>query len=84
MAGATAVGVGVALASTASAPTGEAPLEAITEESVEVGGGNNLVNVILTDLRALDTFGEIVVLAVVAVGILALTASARRLEGATS
>ncbi|MEL6981836.1 MAG: hydrogen gas-evolving membrane-bound hydrogenase subunit E, partial [Actinomycetota bacterium] len=84
MAAATAVGVGVALASTASMPAGEPPLAAIAEESVEVGGGNNLVNVILTDLRALDTLGEIVVLAVVAAGILTLTSSARRPQEATS
>jgi multicomponent Na+:H+ antiporter subunit A len=32
-----------------------------------------VVNVVLTDIRALDTLGEIVVLLVVAVGILALT-----------
>ena len=35
-------------------------------------GGNNLVNVILTDVRALDTVGEVAVLVVVAVGVLAL------------
>jgi len=72
-----ATGVGVALAATASDPTGQPPLQAITEQSVEVGGGNNLVNVILTDLRALDTLGEVVVLAIVAIGIVALASSAR-------
>ena len=35
-------------------------------------GGRNVVNVILTDFRALDTLGEITVLVVAAIGILAL------------
>jgi len=34
--------------------------------------GRNIVNVILVDFRGLDTFGEIVVLAVAAIGIYAL------------
>lgn len=42
------------------------------EQSVEVGRGRNIVNVILVDFRALDTLGEIVVLAVAAIGVLAL------------
>ncbi len=66
------IAVAVALAASASNPTGQPPLEAIAQEGVEDGGGNNLVNVILTDIRALDTLGEVVVLLVVAVGILAL------------
>jgi multicomponent Na+:H+ antiporter subunit A len=36
------------------------------------GGGRNVVNVILTDFRALDTLGEITVLVVVAVGVMSL------------
>lgn len=39
------------------------------------GGGRNVTNVILTDFRALDTLGEITVLAVVAMGALALVAA---------
>lgn len=35
-------------------------------------GGRNVVNVILTDFRAIDTLGEITVLVVAAIGILAL------------
>jgi len=42
------------------------------EKSVPEGGGTNAVNVILVDFRAYDTFGEIVVLGVAAVGVLAL------------
>ena len=37
--------------------------------SLPEGGGKNVVNVILTDFRALDTFGEITVLLVAAIGI---------------
>ena len=39
------------------------------ERAEPVGGGKNVVNVILTDFRALDTFGEITVLLVAAIGI---------------
>ena len=70
------VGVGVAvsvgLAASASAPTGVPPLAELTERAADIGGGNNIVNVILTDVRALDTFGEVVVLVAVAMGILTL------------
>ncbi len=38
----------------------------------EVGRGRNIVNVILVDFRALDTLGEITVLAAAAIGVLAL------------
>ncbi|MEM7340099.1 MAG: hydrogen gas-evolving membrane-bound hydrogenase subunit E [Actinomycetota bacterium] len=64
--------VTAALAASSANPTGEAPIDEIATQSVDVGGGNNMVNVILTDLRALDTVGEVVVVATVAVGILAL------------
>lgn len=40
--------------------------------SVEQAHGRNIVNVILVDFRALDTLGEIVVLGVAAVGVMAL------------
>jgi multicomponent K+:H+ antiporter subunit A len=40
--------------------------------SAVAGGGTNVVNVILVDFRGYDTFGEITVLAVAAVGVLAL------------
>jgi multicomponent Na+:H+ antiporter subunit A len=42
------------------------------ERSVPEGFGRNIVNVILVDFRALDTLGEITVLAVAALGVLAL------------
>ena len=40
-----------------------------------------MVNVILTDTRALDTFGEVIVLMVVAVGILTLSTKRGRASG---
>jgi len=42
------------------------------ENSVSGGGGSNVVNVILVDFRGFDTFGEITVLAIAAIGIFAL------------
>jgi len=42
------------------------------EKSVPLGGGANVVNVILVDFRAFDTLGEITVLAIVALSVYAL------------
>ncbi len=42
------------------------------EQSVPGGGGKNVVNVILVDFRGFDTFGEITVLAIAAIGIYAM------------
>jgi multicomponent K+:H+ antiporter subunit A len=42
------------------------------ENSLTQGGGTNAVNVILVDFRGYDTFGEITVLGIAAVGVLAL------------
>jgi multicomponent Na+:H+ antiporter subunit A len=69
------VTVAGALVASRSQPTGVPPQETLVIEAVETGGGNNVVNVILTDTRGLDTLGEIVVLAVVAIGMLALGAA---------
>lgn len=41
-------------------------------QSVPAGGGSNAVNVILVDFRGYDTFGEITVLAIAAIGALAM------------
>lgn len=41
-------------------------------ESVVRGGGSNVVNVILVDFRGFDTFGEITVLGIAAIGALSL------------
>jgi len=61
-----------ALVAAASAPVAAPPIVALAAAAADEGGGNNVVNVVLTDIRALDTLGEVVVLATVAVGILAL------------
>ncbi len=42
------------------------------EHSIPKGGGSNAVNVILVDFRGYDTFGEITVLGIAGVGVLAL------------
>ena len=42
------------------------------ENSISKGGGANVVNVILVDFRGYDTWGEITVLGIAAVGVLAL------------
>lgn len=42
------------------------------EQSVPGGGGANTVNVILVDFRGYDTFGEITVLGIAALGVMAL------------
>jgi len=42
------------------------------EQSLEMAYGRNVVNVILVDFRALDTLGEIVVLAIAALGVFAM------------
>jgi len=78
------IAVVVGLASASAAPSGVAPVEALAKEAVDVGGGNNIVNVILTDMRALDTMGEVVVLAVVALGIAALATSPNASEDTPS
>lgn len=76
---ATALGgaVTIGLAAAASRSTGSAPVADFVDEAAETGGGNNVVNVILTDMRALDTFGEVVVLVAVATGIIALSRPSR-------
>jgi len=58
------------------AATGEAIERRVSayfaEASVPLAGGRNIVNVILVDFRALDTLGEITVLAIAGVGVYAL------------
>jgi multicomponent K+:H+ antiporter subunit A len=53
------------------------------EHARTLGGGNNVVNVILVDFRGFDTFGEITVLAIAALAILTvLTGLPRFMTGA--
>ena len=50
--------VAIGLAAAASSPSGTAPVAEFVERAADTGGGNNVVNVILTDIRALDTFAR--------------------------
>jgi multicomponent Na+:H+ antiporter subunit A len=50
------------------------------ENSLAEAKGRNIVNVILVDFRAMDTLGEITVLAVAAIGVSALLVMTRRSE----
>jgi len=75
-----AVGIGLALFAVATStvnsdyPVGDAFI-ALAEP---IGGGKNVVNVILVDFRGWDTLGEIAVLAVAAAGVINLAGVARR------
>jgi multicomponent Na+:H+ antiporter subunit A len=42
------------------------------EQSLTLGGGRNMVNVIVVDFRGYDTMGEITVLSIAAIGVYAL------------
>ena len=68
--GGAAVVIGLVAAS--GDPVDAPPLAEMAAASVDEGGGNNIVNVILTDIRGLDTLGEVLVLATVALGVQAL------------
>jgi multicomponent Na+:H+ antiporter subunit A len=76
-----AVGVGLmagAFALWAASPTGGPSVaDEYLARALPEGGGGNVTNVILTDFRALDTLGEITVLAVVAMGAMALIRARR-------
>jgi multicomponent Na+:H+ antiporter subunit A len=72
-----AAAVATALAGGAGSRVGEAPIDELAETAQTDGGGKNVVNVILTDTRALDTLGEVIVLLVVAVGVLMLSTRRR-------
>lgn len=52
--------------------------EHFAEEALEFGGGKNIVNVTLVDIRAWDTMGEISVLLVAATGVASLVFLSRR------
>jgi multicomponent K+:H+ antiporter subunit A len=55
------------------------------DNALPKGGGTNVVNVILVDFRGYDTFGEITVLAIAAIGVFALMEGMRtRRPGADS
>jgi multicomponent Na+:H+ antiporter subunit A len=62
--------------------TAEPVSDEMIERSVPGGGGRNVVNVILVDIRGFDTMGEITVLAAAAIGSVALARAGRRPRGA--
>jgi multicomponent Na+:H+ antiporter subunit A len=70
------VAVGLAAAAMAFVTSGGRTATPISERfgdlSVSYGGGSNIVNVILVDIRAWDTMGEISVLVVAATGVASL------------
>ena len=68
---------GFALLAGAEDPTNEVAAEMVARAEPE-GHGNNVVNVILVDFRALDTLGEITVLATASIGMVALARAGRR------
>jgi len=75
-AAALAVGAGLAAGLATLALTGRRDPSPASEflltEGEALTGGTNVVNTVLVDFRGLDTFGEILVLAVAAIGLLAL------------
>ena len=77
--GGAAVMIGLVAAS--ADPVGTPPLAELAAAAVDEGGGSNIVNVILTDIRGLDTLGEVLVLATVALGVQALARASTGTEG---
>ncbi|MDZ4371396.1 MAG: monovalent cation/H+ antiporter subunit A [Phenylobacterium sp.] len=71
-----AAAVGAGLAATSYAIMTRPPVDALSryffEHAYKEAGGRNVVNVILVDFRAFDTFGELTVLGVVGLTIFAL------------
>lgn len=71
-----ALGVGTVMTLIALSASSSRSFESISDfflkESYNLGGGKNVVNVILVDIRGFDTLFEIVVLAIASLGIYAL------------
>ncbi|MFB6119526.1 MAG: hydrogen gas-evolving membrane-bound hydrogenase subunit E [Halobacteriaceae archaeon] len=62
------------LLATSAKPEGGVTTAGLVERATGPGGGGNVVNVILVDIRAFDTLGEISVVAMAALGIVTLVA----------
>ncbi|MET9212278.1 MULTISPECIES: Na+/H+ antiporter subunit A [unclassified Nocardia] len=81
-----AIGVGITvavLAAFATAARRAEPIwQAIPDAAYRIGGGKNAVNVLLVDIRAWDTLGEISVLVVAATGVASLVFRSRRFGSA--
>ena len=77
---ASGIGLLMALLGLVVTSSGPAPrvARAIAEASVPKAHGHNVVNVILVEVRAFDTLGEITVLGTAGVGVLALLQGRRR------
>lgn len=68
----------VVMALTASAWRTETPISGeMSRRALSEGDGRNVVNVILVDIRGLDTLGEITVLVAAAIGIVSLARAGR-------
>ena len=65
-------GIGMLTFAMLSRPFPESTSTFFLERALSEGGGTNVVNVMLVDFRAFDTFGEIVVLSIVALTVYAL------------
>ena len=79
-----AVGIAAALFTLyayAARPDGLKPVSDDYISASPTAGGHNIVNVILVEFRAFDTFGEISVLTVAALGILGLVRAVKRERG---
>jgi multicomponent K+:H+ antiporter subunit A len=66
------LGLGALAYAVMTRPQPESIAHFFVENAYTKGGGTNIVNVILVDFRAFDTFGEITVLGIVAITIYAL------------
>ena len=77
---AAAVGIAVPLLALTvrDARTAPSPEQEYFARSVDEAGGRNVVNVILVDFRGFDTMGEIVVLAIAALGVANLVRAAEQ------
>ncbi len=82
--GAVALAVGVFVSAGTLIAAAQRTTRPVSEQYAELApaaGGTNVVNVILTDFRALDTLGEITVVAIAALGVAALVAGLRSPAG---
>lgn len=81
-----AIGVGAFAAAAAMVSVTARKQAPVSDEYLKLalpeGHGHNVVNVILVDFRAFDTFGEILVLTVAVLGVIGLIRAAQRDRGA--
>jgi multicomponent Na+:H+ antiporter subunit A len=75
------VAVGLIMLVTVGSRTADPVSTTYPEDAVDFGGGYNIVNVILVDIRAWDTLGEISVLVAAATGVASLLFLNTRMSG---